>query len=155
MGTLSGILLNSLSLASFLASIFAALQGDFAYPVEITILALLGILMVMTLALPSDDAAGAFIAAVFFLASLANLGYMHSVAGYISPARLGALAITLSGLAVSALALMSQPAPPHLTREARKLLAAEKKISAAREQLEAVKETIPNAIKGRKRKRRK
>lgn len=151
--TYSGRLLTgALGLAAFLASIVAAARGHFIYPVELAILALLGMLLVASLAARQDDAVTSLISMLFFAACMANVAYLYSVAGYMNLARLGTLAIAAAGLAISGSGFVMQPVPSSLTTQARKLIAAETKLSEARQRLESVKEEMPESAKKRSRK---
>ncbi|MBI3036924.1 hypothetical protein HYY73_04200 [Candidatus Woesearchaeota archaeon] len=137
------LIVSVIALVSFIASIIAAVRGNFVYPVELFILSMVGILLVITLVLPDDDAASMFLHVAYFLAVTANIAYLYSVAGYLSAARLGALGIAILGLFISGMNLLMQPVPQTLTSEAKKLIAAEQKLSQARERLRAINEMIP------------
>ena len=151
--TYSGRLLTGImSFAAFLASIAAAVKGNFIYPVELAILALLGILLIALLTAQRDDAITSVIAMLFFAASMANIAYLYSVAGYMNLARLGTLAIAAAGLAISGSGFMAQPVPASLTSQAKKLIAAERKLSEARQRIETVKEEMPASARKRTRK---
>jgi hypothetical protein len=81
--------------------------------------------------------------AVFFLAALANMAYLYTVAKYLSLVRIGAIGVAVVGLLLSATNTLSQPVPGRLKTEVKKLIAAEKKLSEARQKLERVKEAVP------------
>lgn len=140
-----------IALSAFLATIVMAVRGGFTYPVELAILAMLGILLIASLVPKKDDAAASLTLMLLFLAVIANVAYLYSVAGYLNLARLGTLGLALIGFFISGSSMLTQPVPPGLTLEAKRLIAAEKSLSAARERLEAVKESIPaRARKGKR-----
>lgn len=138
------------ALATFLATILAAVRGSFTYPVELLLVAMLGILLVASLASQGEGAFSALLPAIFFSAVLANMAYLYTVAGYVSPARAGTIVLAIIGLLLSATSLIAQPVPAALTSEARKLLAAEKKLSEARQKLERVKAVMPAKAKAKR-----
>lgn len=154
----SRFLISFLALAAFAAGVVAAVRGGFTYPVELLLISLIGLLLIGTLAVPKGDSAWAFLSSLFFLAAMANAAYMYSVAGYMSPARLGTLTLAAAGLVISGLSLMGQPAQQSLTSEAKKLITAEKKINDARKRLESIKtaglapstKPLPSARRARK-----
>lgn len=148
------------ALVAFLASIGVAVRGGFTYPVELFLLMMLGMLLVVSLRSPENDAASAFLYVLFFTAAIANVAYLYSVAGYLNTARLIALALGVGGLALSGYNMLAQPVPMpagkaagEVTSEVRKLMAAEKKLSDAKKRLEAVK--VGKATQKRKGRRRK
>ncbi|MEK6808472.1 MAG: hypothetical protein AABY14_02190, partial [Nanoarchaeota archaeon] len=57
-----------IALVSFIASIIAAVRGNFVYPLELFILSMVGILLVISLALPDGDAASMFLFVIYFVA---------------------------------------------------------------------------------------
>ena len=130
---------------TFLASIGVAVRGNFIYPVELGLLLLLGVLLVISLISPEEDAATAFLNVLFFIAVIANATYLYSVAGYLNPARLIGLALGVGGLVMSDSNMLMQPVPAQsipaasqITTEVRKLMAAEQKLSDAKKRLETV-----------------
>ena len=146
------ILLAFIAVITFLASIGTMLRGQFGYPLELFLIAMLGVLMVASLNAARDDAAGSFLFVLFFLAAMANTIYLYSVASYMSPARLATLGIAAIGLALSAMDMFMQPVPGKLKSEVKMLLAAEKKISEARQKFEKAKDELPKQGKKRARK---
>lgn len=141
------------ALAAFLATILAVVRGSFAYPVELFLVTMLGILLVASLASQGEGAFSALLPAIFFSAVLANMAYLYTVAGYVSPARAGTIVLAIIGLLLSVTNLIAQPvpaAPAALTSEARKLLAAEKRLSDARQKLEMVKDAMPAKAKAKR-----
>ena len=133
------------ALVTFLASIGVAVRGNFVYPVELGLLLLLGVLLVISLISPEKDAATAFLNVLFFIAVIANVAYLYSVAGYLNPARLLGLALGVGGLVLSGYSMLMQPVPAQtitaqseITSEVRKLMAAEQKLSDAKKRLETV-----------------
>lgn len=154
------MVVSFVALAAFLASISVAVRGAFTYPVELGLLLLLGALLALSLFSPEKDASSAFLYVLFFTAVIANIAYLYSVAGYLSPARLIALALGVGGLVLSGYNMLRQPVPiqegkaaGEVTSEIRKLMAAEKKLSDAKERLESVK--VGKAVPKRKGRRRK
>ena len=143
------------ALATYLASIAAMVRGGFVYPVELGLVALIALLLVAVIAMPNDDAASSLVSSIFFLSCMANIAYLYSVSGYLSTVRLGALGLSFAGLALSATSLMAQPVPTALTSEAKNLIAAGKRLSLAKERLQAVKEEAPPRATSRKAKPRK
>lgn len=145
------------ALVTFLASIGVAVRGGFTYPLELFLLLLLGVLLVISLRSPEEDAASAFLYVLFFIAAMANVAYLYSVAGYLNAARLVALAVSIGGLVLSGSNMLMHPipVPGRVTSEVRKLLAAEKKLSDAKKRLETVNfgKVAPVPRKGGKRKR--
>ncbi len=139
--------IGMVAIVTFLASILAVVRGNFAYPVEIFLLALLGILLVASLATQNDNAVSMSLFAAFFLAALANMAYLYTVAKYFSLIRIGTIGIAVVGLLLSATSTLAQPVPGKLKTEVKKLIAAEKKLSEARQKLERVKEAIPAGAK--------
>ncbi len=135
------------AIITFLASILAVVRGSFTYPVELFLLALLGILLVASLAISDDSAVSQLLFVAFFLAALANMAYLYSVAMHLSLVRIGAIGVAVVGLLLSATSTLSQPVPGRLNTEVKKLIAAEKKLSNARQKLERVKEAIPAGAK--------
>lgn len=133
------VVVGLLALASFAATMAAAVRGGFVYPVELFLVALLGVLLVVFLNRRQDDAASSLLAVVFFTAVLANVAYLYTVAGYLSPARLGVLGLAAAGLVISAALMLMQPVPAVLTSQAKKLIAAEQKLRNAKATLQAVK----------------
>ncbi len=134
------------ALVAFLASIGVAVRGNFIYPLELGLLLLLGALLVISLISQEKDAASAFLYVLFFIAAIANVTYLYSVAGYLNPARLIALALGVGGLVLSGYNMLMQPVPipagkveGEVTSEVRKLMAAEKKLSDAKKRLDTVK----------------
>lgn len=154
------MVVSFVALVAFLASIGVAIKGSFVYPLELGLLALLGVLLAASLMLPEGDAASAFLYVLFFIGAIANVAYLYSVAGYLNPARLIALALGVGGLALSGYNMLMQPVPlpkgkvaSEVTSEVRKLMAAEKKLSEARKRLETIH--VGKAAPKRKGKRRK
>lgn len=145
------------ALVTFLAGIGVAVRGGFTYPLELFLLLMLGVLLVVALISPEQDAASAFLYVLFFIAAIANVAYLYSVAGYLSAARLVALAVSIGGLVLSGSNMLMQPVPVagRVTSEVRKLLAAEKKLSDAKKRLETVNfgKVAPASGKGGRRKR--
>ncbi|MBI2141013.1 hypothetical protein HYU16_01170 [Candidatus Woesearchaeota archaeon] len=139
--------IGMVAIVSFLASILAVVRGNFAYPVELFLLALLGMLLVASLTASGDDAVSSFLFLAFFLAVLANMAYLYTVAKYLSLVRIGTIGVAAIGLILSATSTLSQPVPGRLKTEVKKLIAAEKKLSEARQKLERVKEAIPAGAK--------
>ena len=135
--------LLQVAIVSFLASILAVVRGNFTYPVELFLLALLGMLLVASLAALDDGAVSSLLFNAFFLAALANMVYLYTVAKHLSLVRIGAIGIAVVGFLLSTTYLLSQPVPGRLKSEVRKLIAAEKKLGEARQRLEKVKEAIP------------
>lgn len=131
------------AIVSFLASILAVVKGNFVYPVELFLLALLGILLIASLAAQDDDAVSQLMFAAFFLAALANMAYLYTVAKYLSLVRIGTIGVAVVGLLLATTNLLSQPVPGRLKTEVKKLIAAEKKLSEARQKLETIKEAVP------------
>ena len=136
------------ALVTFLASIGVAVRGNFVYPVELGLLLMIGVLLVISLMSPEEDAATAFLNVLFFIAVIANIAYLYSVAGYLNPARLLGLALGVGGLVMSGSNMLMQPVPAQsqripaagqITTEVRKLMAAEQKLSDAKKRLETVK----------------
>ena len=153
------------ALVTFLASIGVVVRGNFAYPVELGLLLMLGVLLVISLMSPENDAATAFLNVLFFIAAIANVTYLYSVAGYLNTARLIALALGIGGLVMSGYNMLMQPVPvqsipaeKEITSEVRKLMAAEQKLSDAKKRLEKVdwKDEVSAVAKaaGRKKGRR-
>ena len=154
------------ALVTFLASIGVAVRGNFIYPVELGLLLLLGVLLVISLISPEEDAATAFLNVLFFIAVIANIAYLYSVAGYLNPARILGLALGVGGLVMSGSNMLTQPVPvqnqripaaSQITTEVRKLMAAEQKLSDAKKRLETVNwsdEASAKAIAKRKGKRK-
>ncbi len=147
------MLLTSVAVITFLASIATMLRGQFGYPLELFLIALLGVLLVVSLNTARDDAASSFLFVLFFLAAIANTIYLYSVASYMSPARLATISISAIGLALSAMNMFMQPVPGKLKSEVKMLLAAEKKISEARQKLDKVGAGVPKASRKRAGKR--
>ncbi|MEK6837959.1 MAG: hypothetical protein AABX69_04880 [Nanoarchaeota archaeon] len=135
------------AIISFLASILAAVRGNFTYPVELFLLALLGVLLVASLATSDDDAVSSLLFVAFFLAALANMVYIYGIVKYLSLVRLAVIAIAVVGFLLSATKLLSQPVPGRLKTEVKKLIAAEQKLSKARQKLKNVKEAMPAGAK--------
>lgn len=160
MNYMDRMVVSFVALVAFLASVGAAVKGGFTYPLELFLLLLLGVLLVVSLISPDEDAASAFLYVLFFIATMANVAYLYGVAGYLNTARLAALALGVGGLALSGYSMLTQPVPiqagkvaSEVTSEVRKLMAAEKKLSDARERLETVKESrAAPKRKGRRRK---
>ncbi|MBI2581346.1 hypothetical protein HYV85_06125 [Candidatus Woesearchaeota archaeon] len=139
--------IGMIAIVTFLASILSVVRGNFAYPVELFLLALLGILLVALLASSDGDAVSLLLLTVFFLTALANMAYLYTVAKYLSLVRIGTIGIAVVGLLLSATSTLSQPVPGRLKTEVKKLIAAGKKLSDARQKLEIVKEAIPAGAK--------
>ncbi len=146
MNYLDRAVVSFVALVAFLASIGVAMRGNFIYPLELGLLLLLGVLLVVSLISPEKDAASAFLYVLFFIAVIANTAYLYSVAGYLNPARLIALALGVGGLVLSGYNMLMQPVPTQsipansqVTSEVRKLMAAEKKLSDAKKRLETAK----------------
>ncbi len=135
------------AIVTFLASILAVVRGDFTYPVELFLLALLGVLLVASLATSDDNAVSLLLFAAFFLAALVNMVYLYTVAKHLSLVRIATIGVAVVGLLLSATSTLSQPVPGKLKTEVKKLIAAEKKLSEARQKLERVKEAIPAGAK--------
>ncbi|MBI2143793.1 hypothetical protein HYU17_01415 [Candidatus Woesearchaeota archaeon] len=142
---------SALALITFLAGILASVRGGFTYPLELFILALLGLLLIISFMVPGKDAASSLLQAIFFTAAIANTLYLYSVAGYLSPARLGAISVAVIGLLMAGAGLMMQPVPAALRSEVKKLIAAEKKLTEAKQRLERVNAEKPKAAKHLKR----
>ncbi len=132
-------LVGLVAISTFLASLFSALRAGFGYPVELAALAGLGLLLIAFFSVRDSDGASFFVAALFFVAAAADITYMNSVAGHMSMARLGSLAVAVFGLMLASSALIMQPAAPRLSIEAKRLIAAEKKLENAKEMLNVVK----------------
>ena len=145
------------ALVTFLASIGVAVRGRFTYPLELFLLLMLGVLLVVSLISREEEAASAFLYVLFFIAAIANVAYLYSVAGYLNAARLIALALGVGGLVMAGYNMLVQPVPVpgRVTSEVRKLLAAEKKLSEAKKRLETVNfgKAAPAPRKGGKGKR--
>ena len=141
--------LTFVAVITFLASIVTVLRGQFGYPLELFLLAMLGVLLVISVNTSRNDAASSFLFLLFFFAAMANIIYLYSVASYMSQARLATLGISFIGFALSAMDLFMQPVPGKLKSEVKMLLAAEKKISEARQKLDKIGADVPKA--GRKR----
>lgn len=142
-------IVTSVALVAFLASIITMLRGGFGYPVELFLIAMLGVLLVISINTARGGAVSSFLLVIFFLAVMANTIYLYSVAGYMSAARLATLAIAVAGLVLSATDMFMQPVPARLQSEVKKLLAAEKKLSDARQKFDKVKDEMPTAGKKR------
>ncbi len=140
-------LLTSVAMITFLASIITMLRGEFAYPLELFLIAMLGVLLVISVNTARDDAVSSFLFVLFFLAAIANTIYLYSVASYMSPARLATIGVGLLGFALSAMYMFMQPVPGKLKSEVKMLLAAEKKLSEARQKFGKVKDEMPKAGK--------
>ncbi|HIG98315.1 TPA: hypothetical protein HA231_02745 [Candidatus Woesearchaeota archaeon] len=140
--------------AAFIAGVFSAARGGFFYPLELFLLAMIGLLLVASLATPRNGSASPFVSVILFIALVANSAYLYVVSGHISTTRLAALTIAIAGLAFSLVWLLAEPVPAVLSREARRLIAAEKRLNDAKERLEDVKAEIPTAVPGRRGKRK-
>ncbi len=152
--------LGSVALVSFIATTFAVLKGNFAYPLELFLLALLGILLVASLIAALNNSIPSLTYAIFFFASTINVAYLYSVSGYLSPARAMALGVPVIGLILSAISMLKHPVPAGLRSEVRKLIAAEKRLSEAKQKhdqiyaAEAAKPAAAVAKRGKARKKR-
>ena len=135
--------LNSVALIVFLASIVTMLRGGFGYPVELFLIAMLGVLLLLSANMGREDAASSFLYVLFFLAAISNVVYLYGVAGHMSLARLGTLGIAVVGMALAGTDMFMQPVPGRLQSDVKKLLAAEKKFSEAREKFDTLKAEIP------------
>ena len=153
-------ILNAVALITFLASIVTMLKGGFGYPLELFLIAMVGVLLLLSANAGREDAASSFLYVLFYLAAISNIFYLYSVAGYMSPARLGTLAIAIVGLALSGTDMFMQPvpgsaAPDRLQSEVKRLLAAEKKLSQAREKFSIIKAEIPKSKSAKTKKKKK
>jgi len=136
------MLIRFIAIISFLAGIVAMLRGGLATVPELLITLLLGILLVAAL-WQRGDAISYFLLVLFFVAEVADVIYLYTLAGYFSPARLGALAIAIVGVVWASTSMLMEPFPERVRADVRKLLAAEKKISEAKETLKQIKEIVP------------
>ncbi len=138
-------IIRFVAVLAFLANLVAMVKGNLATLPELFAMLMLGFLLLVALMWQRDDAVSYFLLVLFFIAAVANAAYLYSVAGYLNLARLGTLAIGFIGLAWAGYSMLMQPIPEIIRSDVRKLLAAEKKISDAKETLKRVRETVPKA----------
>lgn len=133
---------------AFLASIVAAVRGGFLFPVELFLLAAIGVLLVVSLAEYDDPVVSSFLSVLLFITLIANIGYLYSVAGYLNTIRMGTLGLAVIGLLMGTNSFVGAP-EPQLRSEVKRLIAAEKQLESAQE-----KASVKEKGKARLRKRK-
>jgi hypothetical protein len=156
-----GTIIRIVAIVALLSGLIVMVRGSFFSTAETIIMLMLVILLGIAVYWQKDDAISYFLFSLFFIAMLANSAYTYSISGYFSMARLGALVIAVIGLIWSVMDMLLEPiphriAPNNFRAEVRNLIAAEKKISEAKETLRKVEQLVPaKDLKAKKKLRRK
>lgn len=137
------MMIRFLAIITFLAGIAAMVKGSLVTIPVLLITLLLTILLAIAVMRHDEEAVSYFLLVLFFTGELANVAFLYSLAGYLSLARLGVIIISVIGLVASGANMLVQPVPEAIRQDVRQLLAAERKISEAKETLKKIKEIVP------------